>query len=158
MPEQDKNAQAHTATGNSGTAQAGNKEQLNQMRQQLGTEILSLKKQVLMIQMQSLKTMRQTVDIFFRKQAEETQQYMVQQQQEIQHEAAVVMNEAEKQAGIPPGTKAGKGKKSTGRQEPSHKKASLHAIEEARKSVDNAIKAANKSINKAEQIIKKDIG
>lgn len=157
MPEQDKNAQANKPTGNSGNAQAGNKEQLNQMRRQLGTEILSLKKQVLLIQMQSLKTMRQTVDSFFKKQREETQQYIA-QQQDIQHEAEEVMREAQKQMDAIPADKTEKGKKSTRKQGTSDQKASLQAMEEARKSVENAIKAANKSIDKAEQIIKKDIG
>lgn len=155
MPDQDTSPQPQPGAAKPATPRVSNKLQIQLMRKALRSEILGLKKQVLMIQAQSFGIMKRSMESYFQNQAAGATRQLVKQEQIAQEQAAQVWESAAKEVQPDPGTQSAPvAKKRTTPAQQAHYNASLKALQEAQKSVDNAIKAANISIQEAEKLLK----
>lgn len=132
-------------------ANVGDKTQINQMRQSLVTEIKELRKQVLLVQLQSMKVMQQSIHSVFKAQAEKTSEQIAQQGTDLQQQLEEETEALKSVPGIPKttdtsGTGAG--------QVQAFNNIVLNAMQAAQQSVDSAMQAAQNIMVEAEHVLK----
>lgn len=127
--------------------------EVNQMRKNLQNEIKELKKQVLLVQLQSMKVMQQSVHSLFKAQTGKTSEQIAQQNTDLQkqlEEETDTIKPAEMS-----NTKKTNDEINTGDEQiQKFNEIVLKAMQNAQQSVDSAMEAAQKIMGDAENILK----
>lgn len=140
-----------TAASPPAAAGGGEKTPLTQMRKDLVTEIKELRKQVLLVQLQSMKVMQQSIHSVFKTQTDKTSEQIAQQGTDLQKQLEEE-TEALKSTAATTGSNADPD--SAPAQVQSFNDIVLKAMQAAQQSVDSAMQAAQKIMTDAENILK----
>ncbi len=135
------------------TTEVSETTQASQMRKDLLDEIKELKKQVLLVQIQSMKVMQQSVHSIFKTQTDKTTAQVAQQNTTLQKQfeedtATIKAAEADNAKKTEDEVKAGD------KQIEKFNDIVLNAMHNAQQSVDSAMEAAQKIMGDAENILK----
>lgn len=120
------------------------------MRKDLVTEIKELRKQVLLVQLQSMKVMQQSIHSVFKTQTDKTSEQIAQQGTDLQKQ----LEEETEALKSTTSTTAGSADPGGNAQVQSFNDIVLQAMQAAQQSVDSAMQAAQKIMNDAENLLK----
>ena len=135
-------------------AAVGDKTQLSQMRKNLVSEIKELRKQVLLVQLQSMKVMQQSIHSVFKAQTDKTSEQIAQQGTDLQKQLEEE-TEALKSVAGNTGTATSTADDAGGEVQVNvFNDIVLKAMQAAQQSVDNAMQAAQNIMSEAESVLK----